>query len=67
MDNISGNELKDEPVLEDDYPVYPTYWYVADGNPVRSQIQGTVRDLKRSVSAGEIRRCSAVKRGLPLS
>ena len=56
----------DEPILEDTYPVYPTYWYVADGKPIRSQIQGTVRDLKRAQGVAEIRRCAAVARGLPL-
>lgn len=54
----------DEPVLEDDYPIYPSYWYVVDGKPQRSDIQGTVRDLKRQTRATEIRRCAAVKRGL---
>lgn len=55
-----------EPVLEDDYPVYPTYWYVVDGEPKRSPIEGEVRDLKRALKATEIRRCAAVARGLPL-
>jgi hypothetical protein len=25
-----------EPILEDDYPVYASYWYVVDGKPIRS-------------------------------
>jgi hypothetical protein len=53
-----------EPPLEDDYPVYPTYWYVVDGGPTRSPIQGVVRDLKRTMHAKQICRCDAVKRGL---
>jgi hypothetical protein len=55
---------KDERVLEDDYPVYPTYWYLVDGEPRRSPIQGTVRNLKLVLHAQEIRRCAAVERGL---
>lgn len=55
-----------EPILEDDYPVYATYWYVLDGEPQRSDVQGQVRDLKRATGAKEIRRCAAVQRKLPL-
>jgi hypothetical protein len=46
-----------EPVLADDYPVNYGYCYVADGKVISSDIQGTVRDLKRVVKATEIRRC----------
>lgn len=35
--------------LNDDYPVYYDYMYMADDTPVRSDIQGTVRDLKRDL------------------
>ena len=62
-----GALMESEPILEDDYPVYPTYWYVVDGKPVRSPLQGLVRDLKRETGAKEIRRCAAVKRQLPLA
>lgn len=55
-----------EPVLEDDYPVYSGYYYVADGSPIQSPIAGTVRDLKQIGQYREIRRCDAVGRGLPL-
>lgn len=54
-----------EPILSDDYPVYCGYWYVVDGAPARSNITGTVSDLKRQ-GAKEVRRCDAVKRDLPL-
>lgn len=50
-------EMLDEPVLPDDYPVYGDYLYVADGRVIRSDVFGTVRDLKRDVQAKEIRRC----------
>jgi hypothetical protein len=36
-----------ETELENDYPVYWDYLYVCDGKVVKSDIQGTVADLKR--------------------
>jgi hypothetical protein len=47
----------DERVLPDDYPVYGDYFYVADGEPIRSDIFGDVRRLKHMLGAKEIRRC----------
>ena len=61
-----GAHIYSEPVLEDSYPVYAGYWYVVDGEPQRSEIQGTAWDLKRRLNASEIRRCAAVARKLPL-
>ncbi len=59
--------MYDEPVLPDDYPVYADYWYIIDGLPERSDYHGiTVREFRFRINAGEIRRCDAVKRGLPL-
>lgn len=52
----------EEPLLPDDYPVYGDYLYVADGRVVRSDVFGTVRDLKRDTKAMEIRRCDIVGR-----
>lgn len=52
----------DEPVLDDSYPVYFDYLYVADGEVVSSNIEGTVRRLKARLGAREIRRCDAVGR-----
>jgi hypothetical protein len=60
-------EIQNEPVLEDNYPVYASYWYVADGKPCRSDIQGTIGQLKRVWKVSEIRRCNVVARKLPLS
>lgn len=59
-----------EDILTDDYPVYAGYYYVVDGRVVVSDVQGTVRDLRRDLiqqgqSADEVRRCDIVKRGLP--
>lgn len=53
----------DEPILEDSYPVYKSYFYVVDGKPIRSPINGTVLDLKYKLNAEEVRRCDAVERG----
>jgi hypothetical protein len=52
-----SNLLKDETVLEDNYPVYPDYVYIADLKLIRSEIKGTVADLKRQLDVKEIRRC----------
>jgi len=41
-------ELSEFP-LPDSYIVYPDYVYVCDGKVVRSDIQGTVADLKRDL------------------
>lgn len=48
--------LESEIVLEDDYPVYWDYVYIMDGRFQRSNIQGTVADLKRN-GIKEVRRC----------
>jgi hypothetical protein len=64
----AGSEMSktdlNEPILEDDYKVYGDYFYVADGKVIRSDVFGTVRDLKRNTGANEIRRCDMVRRGL---
>ena len=39
----------DERELDNDYPVYWDYLYVADGRLIISDIQGTVLDLKRDL------------------
>lgn len=43
--------------LPDDYPVYGDYLYVADGKVIRSDIFGTVRNLKHDVGAEVITTC----------
>jgi len=35
--------------LDDNYPVYWDYVYVVDENIIRSDIQGTILDLKRDL------------------
>lgn len=51
-----------ERVLEDDYPVYAGYLYVADGEPFMSEIEGTVLHLKHRLKAKEIRSCDMIAR-----
>jgi hypothetical protein len=38
-----------ETELENDYPVYWDYLYVCDGKVVKSDVQGTIADLKRDL------------------
>lgn len=56
--------LLDEPILDDGYKVYGDYLYIADGKVIRSDVFGTVRDLKRATGAKEIRRCDMSGRNL---
>lgn len=53
-----------ETVLDDAYPVYGDYLYVADGKVIRSDVFGTVRHLKADTGAKEIRRCNMAVRNL---
>lgn len=59
-----------EKELSDDYPVFWDYLYVCDGKVIRSDIQGTVRDLKRDLrsyrklEAKVITSCDIEGRGL---
>jgi len=46
-----------EKILENDYPVYWDYLYVCDGVVVRSDVQGTVLDLKRDRKCKEVMSC----------
>lgn len=59
-------EFPDEPILDDDYPVYIGYWYVMDGVPKQSMVQGNIRTVKGFHGVKEVRRCNAVARKLPL-
>lgn len=46
-----------EDVLKDNYPVFCGYWYVVDGEPKESDINGTVAVLKDYLKAKEIKNC----------
>lgn len=53
-----AHKLQDtETILQDDYPVFPGYAYIADGVFITSPIGGTVGGLKVRLNAKEIRRC----------
>jgi hypothetical protein len=56
IENENGNFAKpllgvglNETELENDYPVYCDYLYVCDGKVVKSDVQGTIADLKRDL------------------
>lgn len=56
IEELNGNIAKpvlgvvlNETELENDYPVNWDYLYVCDGKVVKSDIQGTVADLKRDL------------------
>lgn len=52
-----------EPELEDDYPIYAGYWYVADGKPVQSDWHGiTARQLRNYLKAKTLCRCDITGR-----
>ena len=61
---MNKNTQLDEPVLDDDYPIYPGYMYVVDGEVMRSLFSGTVADIKREFKCVEVRRCDLVGREL---
>ena len=65
QDEWKKKDELDEPILTDDYPVFAGYWYLIDGVAKISLVSGTVATLKK-MGACEVRRCDAVKRGLPL-
>lgn len=65
-DIVTGFE--NEHLLEDDYPVYGDYLYVADGKVYRSDWHGvTVAELKRREGFREVRRCNIAARKAALA
>jgi hypothetical protein len=53
------SEFPNEQILEDDYPIYGNYLYVADGKVYMSDWHGiTVRQLKARENFKEVRRCN---------
>lgn len=56
---MTAAPFPDEKVLEDDYPVYGDYYYLADGRVYRSDHHGiTVAELKRREHFQEVRSCN---------
>ena len=49
-------ELKPAEILDDDYPVHWDYFYDVGGKIIRSDIKGTVRDLKKLHNVSIVRR-----------
>lgn len=45
--------------LDSDYPVYWDYLYVVDGKVIKSDIQGTVADLKRDLRKHRGMKCES--------
>jgi hypothetical protein len=55
----AGDGFPNEEILEDDYPVYGNYLYVADGKVYMSDWHGiTVHQLKAKEGFKEVRRCN---------
>lgn len=53
------DEFPNEDVLEDDYPIYGNYLYIADGKVYMSDWHGiTVGQLKAKEGFKEVRRCN---------
>ena len=59
-----------ENILDNDYPVYPTFVYLVNGKPKTCWLEGTVRQFKRDLiqtdgyEDPEVRSCNLVERGL---
>ena len=61
-------EFPNENVLDDDYPIYGNYLYVADGKVYVSDWHDiTVGELKRRERFKEVRRCNIFARKEALS
>lgn len=50
--------------LEDDYPVYPGYYYVLDGREYISGSSMTVKELKETMGVQSVKSCDMVERDL---
>lgn len=56
-------QFPDERILDDDYPVYGNYLYIADGKVYMSDWHGiTVGELKKREKFKEVRRCNIYAR-----
>ena len=54
-----------EPILEDDYPIYAGYCYVADGKVIRSNYHDvTAKWFKAKMGITELRRCDMAGRNM---
>jgi len=70
MEEVQVIEQPKERVLPDDYPVFPEYLYVVDGEVRRCMVEGTVATLKddlrkrHGLKAEEVKNCDISARGL---
>ena len=55
--------LSEETILDDSYPVYIGFVYIADMKFVRSPLTGSILSLKKELGAKEIRRCELFRHG----
>lgn len=49
--------------LEDDYPIYPSYYYVCDGEVYCSEVQCTAERLKSLMGFKSVKNCDLRNRG----
>ena len=50
--------------LEDDNPIFVGYWYIIDGEPIQSPIEGTVGDWRKQKDFNKITYADIRSRGL---
>lgn len=61
------DELEEE-VIPNNYPVFPGYFYIADGEVVQSMVQGTIKTLRADIltttgkKIKEFKKCDIVGR-----
>ncbi len=62
---LKGKPFPSETILEDDYPIYANYFYLADGVVVCSPYHAvTAKYFKLQFGIKELRRCSLADRNL---
>lgn len=60
--DITSGPLESETVLEDDYPIYPGYTYLADGKMIIAMYPCSVAFFKNRENVKEVRRCDLAAR-----
>lgn len=62
--NNSSREIREEDLIEGDYPIHAGYVYLVDGTPRMSNVSCTAAQFKKALGAKEIRKCDIVGRDL---
>ncbi len=58
-------EKYNEPLLPDDYPICRGFYYLLDGEVIKSEYGGiTCSELKKIMKGIELRRCDIVRRNI---